>query len=156
MLTKKFIIFIIFLILCIEPAMIKSVRSNNFDTEQINISNVSETTYEEQDEINPFALLMFQRYFLLGWLSLIVIIIGISGNIFTIIVLRHPTMKSGAINIHFTGLAISDLTCLTLILISIPLRYILGNLIKYNINICFLFKLRKKNFYSKSSTTLVS
>jgi hypothetical protein len=122
---KRFLYIIIFAIFF--PVATTALGSNDDgETEMINITtNESYLIYEEQDETNPFAFLMLQRYFLLGWVSLIVIIIGILGNVFTIIVLKHPTMKS-AINIHFTGLAISDLTCLFLILLSIPLRHILG------------------------------
>jgi hypothetical protein len=121
---KRFLCIIIFAIF--YPVATTALANGDGETEIMNITiNESYLTYEEQDETNPFAFLMLQRYFLLGWVSLIVIIIGILGNVFTIIVLKHPTMKS-AINIHFTGLAISDLTCLILILLSIPLRHILG------------------------------
>ena len=121
---KRFLYIIIFAIFyTVTTTALGSNGDGETDDEMINITtNESYLTYEEQDETNPFAFLMLQRYFLLGWVSLIVIIIGILGNVFTIIVLKHPTMKS-AINIHFTGLAISDLTCLFLILLSIPLRY---------------------------------
>ena len=124
---KRFLYIIIFAIFyTVTTTALGSNGDGETDDEMINITtNESYLTYEEQDETNPFAFLMLQRYFLLGWVSLIVIIIGILGNVFTIIVLKHPTMKS-AINIHFTGLAISDLTCLFLILLSIPLRHILG------------------------------
>ncbi len=147
MLNKIFFNCIIILIFCFNPVL-------NASNETL-LSSLNDSFLEQnyEDETNPFEFLMLQQYYLLGWTTLIVIIVGISGNIFTIIVLKHPTMKS-PINIHFTGLAISDLICLILIFLSIPLRYILGNSRK--IFKLFFFFVIFFYFSSQTSTTLVS
>jgi len=75
-------------------------------------------------EDNSYEYLMLKQYILLGWVSFFIVLIGISGNVFAIKVLMHPSMLS-AIDIHFIGLSLSDAISLILILFTIPLRYIL-------------------------------
>lgn len=59
-----------------------------------------------------------------GWLSLFVAVIGIIGNSLTIKTLIQPSMKN-VVNTLMTGLAISDLISLILIVFLVPMRYIL-------------------------------
>jgi hypothetical protein len=98
-----------------------TTRSILYYSNNINLSiEINKTTSINDDT----EFLLTHQYFVLGWISLVVILAGILGNLFTIVVLTKQNMRNST-NLFLTGLAISDLFALALILFLIPLRYIL-------------------------------
>lgn len=91
--------------------------------DNLNGSNLDQFDYDEALVMNIDNLNLHQ-YILLGWVSLLVTIIGIVGNILTIKILIKPNMKN-IVNNLMTGLAISDSISLLLIMFLVPMRYIL-------------------------------
>ena len=85
--------------------------------------NISLFNFDETDFIYIDNLNMHQ-YVLLGWSALVVILIGLLGNVLTIKILVIPSMIN-SINIFIASLAVSDFVSLILILFLVPLRYIL-------------------------------
>jgi hypothetical protein len=83
------------------------------------------------------ATLIKHQYVLLGWISLIIVVVGIFGNAFVIKILCSPQMRANSTNVFLTGLATADLLALCIMLFLIPLRYILvshGSLLYYEIH----------------------
>ena len=74
---------------------------------------------------NSIRIFKIHQYILLGWLSLFVILVGIVGNMFSLIVLSQKQMLKYTINKYLICLSLSDLMSLSIISILIPLRYIL-------------------------------
>lgn len=89
-----------------------------------NFNNNSDAYDYDADNVIYMDNLNLHQYVLLGWVSLIVTLIGITGNIFTIIILTKPNMKN-IVNILMTGLAFSDSISLFLLMFLVPMRYIL-------------------------------
>ena len=110
-----------------KTRFINSFLQETNDTTTSSVDNASSLTDQlwENAEDNPFLPLIRHQYVVLGWVSLFFILIGIMGNIFVIKILFQPKMRSISNNIFLSGLAISDLLALILILFLIPLRYIL-------------------------------
>lgn len=109
--------------------------SKNLNQTCILQSNSSIGT-ENVDVSEPYVSLITHQYIVLGWLTLIVNLFGIFGNMVAISVLTQPNMRNST-NIFLTGLAISDLIGLLVIFFLIPLRYILvshGSFLFYEIH----------------------
>ena len=92
-----------------------------------NFNNNTDVYDYDTDNVIYMDNLNLHQYVLLGWISLIVTLIGITGNIFTIIILTKPNMRN-IINILMTALAISDSISLFLLMFLVPMRYILVSL----------------------------
>ena len=100
--------------------------NNSYDYLE-DFENLTELNYfdeEANSKSKEFDSLLLHQYLVLGWLGLIINIIGILGNSFTVKILASFKTKSSTI-VFMTALAVSDLVQLILILFLLPLRYLL-------------------------------
>jgi hypothetical protein len=89
------------------------------------------------DDDATLASLTRHQYVLLGWVSLVVSVVGIAGNAFVIRVLLQPSMRAHSTNVFLAGLAVADLLALCTLLLLVPLRYLLvshGSLLYYELH----------------------
>ncbi len=78
------------------------------------------------------------KYIVSGWLSLIIAIFGIIGNILTISILLKPTMCT-ITNTFITGLSISDIISLSVVIFLVPVRDILINNYQFDYIYTYLY-----------------
>lgn len=101
------------------------IGSINYVNCSINIEAKSSEPKDPEDLNSQASIvsLMWHQYIVSGWLSLTVTLIGIIGNILTIIILSKSHMRNST-NTFITGLAFTDLISLLIIIFLLPLRYI--------------------------------
>ena len=95
------------------------------DQESATIEMNSTANDVDVDEDAKIDFFKYHQYFLLGWLSLFIILFGLVGNLFSIGILMRRQLLKHTINKYLIFLSISDLLSLSIISLIIPLRYIL-------------------------------